>query len=134
MAKLDQSPFATSGLPERRGTNQASILALGTLGQWLASCGTPPDIERLTFMGLAELTEESLAILDPDVILSPVISSAFDCVDVAVILEGLEYRGAYRAVTFPLPNPDIVRREVRSQCRGLDFDIVTVRSDCVLVS
>jgi hypothetical protein len=52
------------------------------------------------------------------------VAKNFDCLDVAAVLYESGFTGAYRAVTQRLPNPSIVRREVRTLFPELDFDIM----------
>jgi hypothetical protein len=60
-----------------------------------------------------------------DMILSPMVAEDFDCLDVAQHLFAQGYSGRYRVMAPNLPNPGMIRHEVRSLCPGLDFDIVT---------
>ncbi len=84
---------------------------------------------RLERVQWSDLDQLLLSIVEPDLILSPLVSDDFDCVDVAFRLTRLGYKGRYVALTEGLPHPAIVRREVRSLCPHLDFDIVETRGD-----
>ena len=86
----------------------------------------PEEVGEIAYSELHELTEATLTALGPGLVLSPVVAPTFDCIDVALLLKGLGYRGSYRALSVPLPNPDIVRREIRALCPDLDFDVVMV--------
>jgi hypothetical protein len=83
----------------------------------------PPQIEGFTFRAFADLTQDLLDGLSPDVILSPLIVLQFDASDVIARLCALGFRGRYRAVSAPLPRPDAVRDEIRNHGPGVDFDI-----------
>ena len=94
--------------------------------------GEADDIDSLhlgagrTFAS-AEINEvgaELLETLQPDVVLSPLMGRNFDCVDLAQILTAVGYRGAYRVVTAPLPAPEMVRRELRKLCPGIEIELV----------
>jgi hypothetical protein len=129
MTKLDRLLSSSDGFEGVATLRDPSILAVGTKGQWLASGCRPPASERLAAATFEELDEGILAIHEPDIVVSPVMTRGFDCIDVAKLLTDLGYRGAYRSVTPGLPNPEIVRREVRALCPGIDFRIVTVGAD-----
>ena len=62
----------------------------------------------------------------PSLVLSPLLARRFDCVDVAQMLHQIDFAGMMRAVGDDLPDPDIVRREVRALCPRLDFDLINL--------
>lgn len=64
-----------------------------------------------------------LARLSPGLILSPLIFGRLDVLDLAGRLATLDYRGRYRAVSPPLPRPEVICAEVARQAPGLDFDL-----------
>jgi hypothetical protein len=65
-----------------------------------------------------------LARLRPDLVLAPLMGCRFDCVDLARILIGAGYRGAFRVLSPALPAPEMVRRELAALCPGLSIDLV----------
>ena len=73
---------------------------------------------------LADLDAQLLARIEPGLVVSPLFDGTVDCVDVAYRLSMLGFMGQYRAVAERLPHPAIVRREVKSLCPRLDFDII----------
>lgn len=82
------------------------------------------DIEVVDF---AAVTAELLKSFDPHFVVSPILTSGFDILDLGTLLWQLRYKGAYRVLTeVALPNPGIVLREVRSQCPGLDVDLLAM--------
>jgi hypothetical protein len=83
----------------------------------------------VAFAEIHEVGAELLDSLRPDVVLSPLLARSFDCIDLAQILEAVGFEGAYRAMTPPLPAPDLVRREIRSLCPGVNFDLLQVPQD-----
>ena len=129
MTKLDRLLSSRDDFDGPAALRNPSILAIGSNGQWLASGCRLPASDRVAAILYKELDERMLAIHQPDVVVSPVVTSGFDCIDVAQALPDIGFRGSYRAVTTGLPNPDIVRREVRALCPGLDFIVVTVGTD-----
>jgi len=85
---------------------------------------TGPAADQPAVLGIAEITPETLAELNPDVVLSQLVDDGFDCHDVARALVSAGFTGQYRAVVGYVPDPDLVRREVARSCPGLDFDVV----------
>jgi len=82
--------------------------------------GTP------VFLPVNEISAEALAVLNPDVVLAPLVATRFDCFDVAHALVEARFEGPFRAVVDYLPNPALVRREITACCPDLDFDIVVM--------
>lgn len=81
-----------------------------------------PDIAVVDF---STLDAALLDRFDPHFVVSPILTSGFDILDVAERLWQLRFGGAYRVLTeAQLPNPDLVLREVRLKCPGLDVDIL----------
>lgn len=127
MAKVDQRTFPCwTGRRAFQGSESYRTVAIGHLDHFLTF---PPMIsaeETLALSDLDEITNVPLEMIDPDLILSPVVTPRFDCIDVAMILAQLNFSRAYRALATSLPDPGIIRREVRLLCPGLDFDILLV--------
>jgi hypothetical protein len=90
--------------------------------------GNLPRIPGFHFVGYAEVTAALLAATLPDVVLSPLFGEGFDAIDLARRLVALDYRGRYRVVADGLPEPGVVRAEVRAQAPGLDFDLFVIDS------
>ena len=74
----------------------------------------------------AELTTELMELHRPDVVLSPLMSSGFDCVELAYRLVDSGFGGRYRAFAEDIPRPEMVKREIRRSFPGLDFDVLVV--------
>ena len=119
----DQRPLAGEGT---ENAQRPLILAVGDLEAWSTTGRALPMDSYITYADFVEVTDALLANLRPDVVLSPLLSGRFDCIDLAQLLLRLGFTGRYRAMTPPLPNPDIVRREIRSLCPGLDFDLLMI--------
>ena len=81
---------------------------------------------RVTVVEFASIDAALLAGGAPDVILAPLLSTRFDILDLARQLIALEYRGALRAYSLPLPDPELIRSEVMAECPHLDFAIFEV--------
>lgn len=78
------------------------------------------------FVGFDELTQDRLLELAPDVVLSPMVTRQFDCLELAHRLHAFGFQGRYRAIAPDLPRPELVRNEVRGQFPTLDFDVLMV--------
>lgn len=100
------------------------VLALGDVGLWRRVGSGVPESDEMCLSDIDQLTAGTLAKINPDLVLSPVVTARFDCLDVAHVLIALGYSRSYRAVARSLPNPLIVTREVKSSCPDLDFDIL----------
>lgn len=82
------------------------------------------DIEVVDF---SAVTADLLKSFDPHFVVSPILTSGFDILDLGTRLWQLRFEGAYRVLTeVPLPNPGLVLREVRDQCPGLDVDLLSI--------
>ncbi|WP_456391321.1 hypothetical protein [Profundibacter sp.] len=81
------------------------------------------------FCGINDLSTEFITKHQPDVILSPLVTSKFDVIELAIKLDQLNYEGRFRAITAPLPNPDIILSEIRFECPALDFDLIVLQPD-----
>ncbi len=115
-----------SSLQELIPNHAKSTLVVGDMARWKAQGRNLPNLEGLRFIDLSALDQNVLAKQKPDIILSPLISEDFDAVDVAGVLASLNYDGPYRAVTDIIPDPELVRKEVRNYAPHLDFDLVVL--------
>ncbi|WP_339107236.1 hypothetical protein [Thioclava sp. GXIMD4216] len=78
---------------------------------------------------IARLTTIDAALIErtaPDLVLSPLLSEAFDILDLARVMIRYGYNGPLRAYSLPLPNADLIRREVRQIWPNGDFDIFEI--------
>lgn len=110
---------------ERR-EGQPVILAVGEMTGWRGTGDGLPLDSSIVFVEFRELTGELLEELSPDIVLSPLLCSSFDCMDLAQALHALGFRGRYRAMSAQVPQPDLIRREVRASCPRLDFDLISI--------
>lgn len=114
----------TGATPDASTT--VTILAVGNVEDWIRHGRNVPSNEYLTFAEFHEVTRNRLDLLSPEVVVSPLLSHSFDCIDLAQLLAALDYKGSYRAIATTLPNPEMIQREIRSICPDLDFDILIV--------
>ncbi len=104
---------------ERRGT----VLAVGDLAAWYGSGRSIDGRGHVVLAEFHEVTSDLLARVRPALVISPLLSRSFDCVDLAQVLGALDYRGKYLAVGSGLPNPGLIVREVRALVPRLDFEV-----------
>ena len=76
--------------------------------------------------GFDEIDADFLGGLAPDIVVSPLFTRRFDCIDLAQRLGALDFRGAYRAISPALPSPDLIRKEIRALCPRLHFDLTFI--------
>lgn len=62
----------------------------------------------------------------PALVLSPLLTPAFDALDLARMLSQCGYRGRYLALVDKLPSANLIRREVEAQSPGLNFDVIVL--------
>lgn len=103
-----------------------SIMIVGNVRSWTAEGRSLPASSDLTFVEFDEVTATVIREVSPDVVLSSVITPQFDAFDLAAVLCDAGYCGKYRALSPRLPEPDVVRREVRAICPDLDFDLLLI--------
>ncbi len=77
-------------------------------------------------MDYGDVTPRFVTSMAPSMVLSSVITPAFDAFDLAQLLVDSGYAGPYRALTPRLPDPDLVRREVAACAPQLDFELMIV--------
>jgi hypothetical protein len=70
------------------------------------------------------LTRQMLETVLPDAIVGPLITSAWDIVDLAIVLEDLGFTGDLYALTRPLPRAELVVREVGAVCPRLTVHLL----------
>lgn len=122
--------MAESAKGPQAGTTRrtpVTVLAVGNIAPRdnRKSHGTATDSDtQIVTAGFEELTSTNLARWRPDIVLSPLVDTGFDCVDLARRLCDLGYAGRYRVAAAALPNPELIRREVAAACPGLDFGLV----------
>ena len=107
-------------------SEETRVLALGDVSLWRRSCARVERTSEIFLSDIEQLNAATLAEINPDLILSPVVAARFDCLDVAHALVTLGYKGSYRAIARNLPDPYLIRREVAADCPGLDFDIMNM--------
>lgn len=119
------SPLIFSSLDQRSdAVKNASIVAVGNVTQWQQSGHSLPSNSDLHFCAFEQLDQTFIELLSPAVVITPLVSTHFDCADVALRLHAVNYAGSVRALGRDLPRPEIIEREVRALCPALDFAII----------
>lgn len=103
-----------------------SIVVIGNIDHLLACEHELPKISNTIFCSIHDLTADFLNTHQPDVILSPLMTSQFDVLELAIKLDQLNFEGRFRAITSPLPDPYMVLSEIRFECPALDFDLIVL--------
>lgn len=85
-----------------------------------------PEAADLICLPFPEVTAETLEQIRPDMVFSSLVGPGFDCFDLAERLAAAGYRGKYRAVAPPVPDPKLVRREITERFPALDFDLIVI--------
>ena len=106
--------------------NNITILVVGNIEQLLNSERDLTQYADTVFCVIKDLTPAFLVIHQPDVILAPLVTSQYDVMELAIKLDQLNFEGRFRALTAPLPDPDIIMSEVRFECPALDFGLIVV--------
>jgi hypothetical protein len=109
--------------------SNVAILAIGDVSAWRLQGGLVKGTGQVAFYEFNDVTSTLLELARPPMIVSPLLTRQFDCIDLAERLSDLGYAGAYRAIAITLPAPEIVRREIRLICPNLDFDVVAWPTD-----
>ena len=94
--------------------------------RWKSQGRDLTDMVGLQFIDIHALDQGMINTQNPDIILSPLVSDDFDAIEVASLLSKLSYNGAYRALTDEVPNPALIKAEVRRHAPNLDFDLVVL--------
>lgn len=100
------------------------ILVVGEVSHWKKTGRNLTTNPTMIFAEFNEITSVMLDTLQPDIILSPLLCAAFDCLDLAQVLHSISFRGRYRVVTPTLPEPDIIVAEIKFLCPTLDFSFI----------
>ncbi|MEM0947643.1 MAG: hypothetical protein AAGK37_09575 [Pseudomonadota bacterium] len=107
-------------------TEDSRVLAIGDVSLWRRSGTQQIQTREILLSDLVQLTAVTLAEFNPDLVLSPIVTARFDCLDVAHRLSELGFSGRYRALARDLPDPSLIRAEILRDCPGLNFEILNI--------
>ena len=100
------------------------VLAVGDMSHWRTSGRDLPWGSQITFADFSDITDELIATMSPDVVISPLLCRSFDCLDLAAALCGAGFRGRLRIMAPKLPRPEVVLGEARALCPKIDIDLI----------
>ncbi|WP_322892514.1 MULTISPECIES: hypothetical protein [unclassified Yoonia] len=100
------------------------VLVVGDVARWKQLGRLRDDLSGFCFVDMGELDHQKIKQIAPDLIISPLVATGFDAVDVARRLRAAAFAGRYCAVVDDVPNPEIIRQEIRSIAPELDFDLL----------
>lgn len=100
----------------------ATVLAVGDPEEWQRQGHELPP-ENVVFVPFNDLSERTLERFRPSVIVSPVLASDYDCIELTLLLRNVGYKGVYRAVAHDMPRPELIEREVSQLYPELNFKI-----------
>lgn len=123
--KVVGPPETTPDTARQHAAPAQVVLLVGDIER-AASVPAIRKIAGIAFAAFDRIDARTLEDINPDVIISPLFARSFDCIELAMTLEKLNYRGAYRAVATALPSPDLIRREIRELCPRLHFDVTFI--------
>lgn len=104
-----------------------TVLVVGNTDQFEAAEPKLPNCHDTLFCVISDLTPAFLELHKPNVVLSPLVTSQHDILELAIVLDKLNFEGQFRVLVAPLPNPEVIVSEVRFECPALDFDLITVQ-------
>lgn len=101
-----------------------ATLVIGDIARWKAEGRDVRTLKGFHFIDIDQLTADLLDTQQAEIILSPLVASNFDAVDVVSKLIEFGFRGRYRAISESLPDSDIIKTEVQHFAPQIDFDIL----------
>ena len=104
----------------RAARKRLVVLVIGEVSTWYVDGKVLPWGADNFFADFNDVEEKLLSNFAPDVILSILMSSSFDCLTLAQLLHEIGFSGRYRIILARLPNPEMVLSELRAICPGLD--------------
>ena len=100
------------------------VLSIGDTDGFLEQFRLMAADHKVLAVGYNEATPAMIAAVGPAIVVSPLLSPTFDCIDMACVLSEAGFKGKYRAVSRPIPNPRLIKREIAEISKDLDFDIL----------
>jgi len=136
--------MASQQLPQKRfldtlrknvlGDEKPATLVIGDIALWKAQGRNVPEVDDIDYLEFDALSEQALQTHQPDVVLSPLVTDVFDAFQVITLLSKVQFKGRYRAIAPTLPDIEMIRAEVQTQAREIDFDIVMMPPKLVSVT
>lgn len=123
---ITDGPMGPGGPGTRQTDLTLLVLAGSAAGELSADEWT--ELDGAVAIEYAQLSVEALEELNPNVVMTALVSPGFDCTDVARVLQDAEFSGELRVMSGPLPDPKVVSNELRRNFPTLDIDIWTLKS------
>lgn len=105
------------------------VLIIGNIARWTAQGRAASPCSTFQFSEIEQLTATILDDAVPTMVLSPLVGDDFDLMDVVEQLSALDFSGQYRVISYALPNPEMIRKEVRAVAPNLDFDLLVIPAE-----
>ncbi len=128
---VDKSTHALRPTTEGEQSRPTPTLVIGDVMRWKRMRRELPVIDGFVFIDIGDLTYELLESVQPQVILSPLLSRDFDAVEIARRLNDVGYLGRYRVVTDAVPDPDIIIKDIRSVAPNLDISLLNIPTSSI---
>lgn len=126
MQKLHR-PVATAPIEDRAKAEETPLTrCVLVVGELSPETLPTQDDQTVVFATPREITADLLSKCRPHLVLSQLVGIGFDCMDVGERLSQVGFTGRFRAVADKLPDPAVVRREIRGHFPDLDFDILVL--------
>ncbi len=116
----------TASCEEFLPNDLGAALVIADRHQLLAKGCNLPNSGGIHFAEAAQLSAVLLQRIMPEIVLSPLIAVGFDASDIASRLARLGFRGAYRVLTTPLPDCEMVLSELRMDAPDVDIDLLVL--------
>jgi len=126
MLSMRQSTPQASPLCNDNSLTEPVILAVGESRIQAEDVDGWQEGKVTHYVMIDRLDAELVRRLHPDLVVTALVSRQFDCLDVARILVAAEFQGAFRVLCPDLPRPDVVTRDLRAACPGLDVALLPV--------
>lgn len=123
MSILAHKVRAQENVADNAETNDR-ILIVGNIARWTAQGRAAIPCGTFQFNEIEQLTATILDDAAPTMIFSPLVGDDFDVMDVVEQLSDVGFSGQYRVIADALPNPEMIRKEVRAVAPDLDFDLL----------
>ena len=130
MSDLFQKSSGIASIHLRKGQREelhrTVILAVGEIGLWNVAGRLLQGSSDLAYSEFSNVDAELMATLAPDIVVSPMMTRSFDCLDLSQLLASIGFTGRYRILTKDVPNPRMILSEIASICPGLDADVIVL--------
>lgn len=118
MRALKQTP-----LVDAISDQDLRTLIVGDMRRWATDGRDTEGDARFTYTSFSSLSPELMRNVQPEMVLSALVSNDFDAIDLARHLSDLGFQGSYRVIAQRVPDVAIIRAEVALVAPDLDFDV-----------